>query len=217
VLDRQPDNAPARTALAEALLSQSSFHEAAEVARQVPVDGGCAAPSARAECFAALVAGSDRDVVGALERAAATDLPRAELELLAAWRTARNGDELPARLPAQAAPLLEVTLEALLRVQEVDAFGQLVPLVERVGLTWREQRELLASMYLRRGFLESAGDEWIRVCREREPDAAALVGLSQVALARELPEDALVFAREAQALDPGHQGAARLVAGLSGT
>jgi hypothetical protein len=114
-------------------------------------------------------------------------------------------------LPREAAPLLTATLEALLRVREVDAFGTLVPLVDRVGMPARERRELLASMYLRRGFLESAADEWIGAIQELGPDAPALTGLALVAAARELPEDALVFAREATALDPDDVRATLLV------
>jgi hypothetical protein len=111
-------------------------------------------------------------------------------------------------------PLLTATLEALLRVREVDSFGLLVPLAERTGLPLRETRELLASMYLRRGFLESAADEWIGVVQDFGPDARALTGLALVAAARELPEDALLFAREAHSLDPEHEGANLLVRNL---
>ena len=45
----------------------------------------------------------------------------------------------------------------------------------------RERRELLAAMYLRRGFLESAADEWIAAVQEDGADARALFGLAQVA------------------------------------
>jgi hypothetical protein len=106
------------------------------------------------------------------------------------------------------------TLEALLRVREVDAFASLVPLTERVGVPLREARELLASMYLRRGYVESAGDEWIGVVQDLGADARALTGLALVAAARDMREDALVFAREATALDPGHEAASLLVQNL---
>ena len=55
-------------------------------------------------------------------------------------------------------------------------------------------------MYLRRGFLESAGDEWVAAIQENGPDVAALIGLSQVAAARGLDEDAELLAGEARAL-----------------
>jgi hypothetical protein len=63
-------------------------------------------------------------------------------------------------------------------------------------------------MYLRRGFLDSAADEWIAACEQEGPDAPALVGLAQIALARGLSEDAKTFAEEALAIDPGN-GVAR--------
>jgi tetratricopeptide (TPR) repeat protein len=110
--------------------------------------------------------------------------------------------------------MLVTALEALLRVREVDAFGLLVPLADRVGLSARDRRELLASMYMRRGYLESAADEWITVIQELGPDAPALTGLALVAKARELPDDALVFAREARELDPGYAAASRLLSSL---
>jgi hypothetical protein len=91
-----------------------------------------------------------------------------------------------------------------------------VPALDRVGVPWRRRRELLASIYLRRGFLESAADEWIAVCEEAGPDGDALVGLARVAAARGLAEDALLFAQEAGALEPGRADAAGLVAHLAG-
>jgi hypothetical protein len=42
----------------------------------------------------------------------------------------------------------------------------------------------------------------------------ALTGLALVAAAREMPEDALVFAREASQLDPGYAEASRLLSNL---
>jgi hypothetical protein len=110
-------------------------------------------------------------------------------------------------LPAEAADALFVMLEALLRVVDVDAFASLVPLVDALAIPWRDRRERLATLYLRRGFLESAADEWIAVIQESQPDADALAGLSWVAVGRELPEDALLLAREALALDPAHPAA----------
>jgi hypothetical protein len=114
----------------------------------------------------------------------------------------------------QAAEMLMMSLEALLRVQEVDAFGLLVPLLDRVGISLRDRHELLASMYMRRGYLESAADEWISVIQELGADAPALTGLALVAKAREMPDDALVFAREARDMDPGYVAATRLVTSL---
>ena len=77
---------------------------------------------------------------------------------------------------------------------------------QRVALPERQRRELLATIYLRRGFLESAADEWIAVATT-QPDASAMLGLAQVALARGFDQDAIAFSAEAVALEPAFEGA----------
>ncbi|MBX5470336.1 MAG: tetratricopeptide repeat protein [Thermoleophilaceae bacterium] len=211
VLDKQPSSDAARVALAEALLSQKRWQEAAEAARGVLPESSHAAPACRAELFARIVSGDREGAERALAEAARGALPAGEVALFRAWHDAACGRPLPAALSGEAAPLLGVTLEALLRVQEVEAFAQLVPLVERIGLDRREQRELLASIYLRRGFLESAGDEWAAACEEHGPDARALLGLAQVAYARGREDDAVLFASTALELEPDNAGARRML------
>jgi tetratricopeptide (TPR) repeat protein len=213
VLEVQPDLASARVALAEALLSQERWIEAAETAAAVPAGDPLVAAARRTELFAHLVE-SQTDEAGTLLAAVSTDLPPAESALFSAWVAAAGDGELPASLPADAAPLLTATLEALLRTTQVDAFALLVPLTERVGIPMREVRELLGSMYLRRGYLESAADEWIAAVQDFGPDARALTGLALVATARDMREDAIELAREASVLDPGHEAASLLVRNL---
>ncbi|MEA2449463.1 MAG: hypothetical protein QOG63_1395 [Thermoleophilaceae bacterium] len=213
VLEQQPDLAPARVALAEAVLSQGRYDEAAELAATVPVGDPYALAARRSELFALLVSGATDAAAERIARAG-EDLMAADAQVFRAWHAAAAGEPLPAVLPQAAQPLLVTTLEALLRVQEIEPFALLVPLVERVGMPARDRRELLANMYLRRGFLESAADEWIAVVQELGPDAAALTGLALVAAARELPEDALIFAREARQLDPADEKASLLVRNL---
>lgn len=213
VLERQPASGAARAALAESLLSQGRYADAAEQAAAVAVDSACRPAALRTQATAALLAG-DAEAAGRL-LADGAGLPDDDRALFAAWLSRAQGEEGPSRLPAGSAELLTIVLEALLRLVEVDAFAQLVPLLERVGMPWRERRETLAAMYLRRGFLESAGDEWLGVCAEAGPDARALIGLAQVAYARGLSDDARVFAVEACALEPGHELAERLAARLA--
>ena len=59
-------------------------------------------------------------------------------------------------------------------------------------------REILATIYLRRGFLESAADEWIAALRAAGPDRAAGAGLAEVARGSGLDEEAELFLREAR-------------------
>jgi tetratricopeptide (TPR) repeat protein len=213
VLEQQPGSVPARVALAEAILSQARYEEAAAVAAEVGDDEPAVGAARRTELFGRLVSGDVDGAASVLARARA-NLPAGEAELFGAWLSAAQGSPLPESLPVQAAQMLMMSLEALLRVQEVDAFGLLVPLLDRVGISLRDRHELLASMYMRRGYLESAADEWISVIQELGADAPALTGLALVAKAREMPDDALVFAREARDMDPGYAAATRLVTSL---
>jgi tetratricopeptide (TPR) repeat protein len=218
LLERQPASGPARLALAEALLSQGRYAEAAQEAGAV--EGVFhAAAALRTQATSRLLAGDldgvSRMLDGKVEEDADTaSLLAGDRALFGAWLALARGEDPPASLPPGCAGLLTVVLEALLRLVEVDAFALLVGLLDRVGMPWRERREVLATMYLRRGFLESAGDEWIDVCTDAGPDVAALIGLAQVAYARGHEQDARVFAAEACALEPGHEVAQRLAARL---
>ena len=213
VLEHQPGSVPARVALGESLLTQGRYEAAAAEAALVPQGEPSAGAARRTEAFGLLVSGELEAAERVLERSR-EELQPGEPELFAAWLAAARGEALPEALPGQSAQILNTFLEALLRLREVDAFGLLVPLIERVGLSPRDRRELLASMYMRRGYLESAADEWISVVQELGPDAPALTGLALVAKAREMPDDALVFAREARALDPAYAAATQLLTSL---
>jgi glycosyltransferase involved in cell wall biosynthesis len=214
VLARQPDNDAVHVAIAEALLSQSRWAEAIEAARQVR-PGAFSPAAARSQLFGAVMAGDESAFADGAERARSAGVEPAHVQMFEAWREVENGGEPPQWLPLEAAPLLGTILEALLRVEEFDAFERIVPLVAAVPLPARERHELMALIYFRRGYLESAADEWVAACEEKGPDARALIGLAQVAYAREMPDDAVVFATEAQTIEPGHPGATRLLAALA--
>jgi tetratricopeptide (TPR) repeat protein len=208
----QPHNAGARVALAESLLSQRRWAEAAEAAAAVEDGAPFAGAARRTELFARIVAG-DAEAAERASLRGATDLAPGERAAYDAWREMAAGRPAPP-VPAESGPPLVVALEALLRVEEFDAVGPVLAALEHSALAPRSRRELLADVYLRRGFLESAADEWIAACDERGPDADALVGLAQVAWARGFREDAVVFAREAEAMDPAHPRARGLAARL---
>jgi hypothetical protein len=80
---------------------------------------------------------------------------------------------------------------------------------------WRDKRERLAGVYLRRGFVDLAADEWLSVCEAEGADAPAMIGLAQVAWAKGLAEDAVAFAEEAQAIDPNDPTAGLLAERLA--
>lgn len=211
VVEAQPGNGGARLALVETLLSTKRYAEAVAAAATVADDDAFAAAAARSELFARVLAGELDD--DAMPRAARRGLPAAELDLFAGWRLHLNplsgnncrhsrsaAAPYPALDPAVLGPLATM-LEALLRVEEFEAFEALLPALAATGLPGRRRHSILAEIYLRRGFLESAADEWAASCEEEGPDVEALGGLARVAAARGLTEDAEIFEKGAAELD----------------
>jgi len=198
-LAAQPAAHAARVILAEAVLSTGDLAGAREEAEQVPADAACADAAARTVLFCRLTAG---EPVGdaAFDAAAVAGLPQPELAALRAWRDAAVPGAAAAALPGAAGPPVVLMLDVLARLGEFDAFERLAPVLDLVDAPWRERREALARLYLRRGFLESAADEWIAVVEQEGPDARALEGLSEVARERGFDEDAVALADEARAL-----------------
>ncbi len=199
VLAAQPGADAARIALAEAQLSAGDLAAAATTALAVAADAPHGPTAAQTALFARLAAGTEQvllDEAFAYARAAGMD--SAQLTVFAAWR---GGDTAPAKVPAAAAPLLTVMLEALARLEDFDGFERLAGVVELLDLPWREQRELLAGVYYRRGFLESAANEWFGVVeRLGGPDERALLGMALLAEAQGLHEDARTLRDEAASL-----------------
>jgi tetratricopeptide (TPR) repeat protein len=194
VLEAQPANAHARVALAETVLAQGRFADAAAIAAAVDAEAPCAAAAQRTELFARLTDGTPADAHGALA------LPDEERAVFASWQAVCSGATAPAGLPSAAAAPILIMLDALARLQAFDAFADLVAVLETVAIPWRRCREALADLYLRHGYADSAAEEWLAICERDGIDAAALRGMAAVAIARGFDEDAQVFAAEAEAL-----------------
>jgi glycosyltransferase involved in cell wall biosynthesis len=198
VLGAQPAAHAARVALAEALLSQGRLDEAAQAALEVPADAPHGPFAAHTALFARLAGGADAATLdAAFAHAREARLAPAELTAFEAWR---SGAAASGSVPAEAAPLVAVMLEALARLHDFDGFERLAGVAEALALPWRERRELLAIVYLRRGFLDSAAAEWIGAVEREGADPRALLGLAAVAEARGLHDDAQVFRAEAREL-----------------
>ncbi len=213
VLAEQPQSSRARVALGEVLLSQRRYAEAAEVLAELGGSDPLALRASRTELCARIAGGDGAGAGAALERARAAGMPAAELELMLAWQQISSNGHGSISIAREAVERLAHTLETLLRVQDFAAFEAMLGLLELAPLSARERRELIAGMYLRRGFLASAADEWMAVCRE-QPDSRALLGLARVALARGMEREATEFADAAHARDPADEEAARLLAEL---
>lgn len=189
----------ARLALAETLLSRSAFEDALDEVVKIDAGTPVGAMAARSGLFAALapVQPLPAEIVRAREYAVRAQMPDAELALFDMWA---NGTENRAALNPAAAPLIVVMLEALARVEAFDAFERLVLVLQALDLPERERREMLAGVYLARGFLEMAAGEWIEVVEAFGPDRRAMNGLALVAELQGLDEDAAIFRQEAEAL-----------------
>jgi tetratricopeptide (TPR) repeat protein len=200
VLQARPGSDAARVLLVETLLLQDRLGDAlVEAALVAP--GATREPAAlRHAAFAGLAAGLPVDDV--LARAADV-LPAAEHALFCAWA----GRDVS--LAPSAADLALTMLNALARLERFEAFEALAAVFERIGLPWRERREQLARLYVRRGFLQSAADEWMAVVERSGPDADALRGLAVVAAEMGMEEDAAIFAADAEALEGAVAGAVR--------
>jgi tetratricopeptide (TPR) repeat protein len=209
VIERQPASAAARVALGETLLYQRRYADGAAEVSKVAETDTLAPVAVRSELFGLLAAGELGAVPDVLERATRAGLDPAERSLFASWLGRAQGATDTPRAPLGAVPLLATMLEALLRVQDFETFETLHPLLAESELEERERRELLASIYLRRGYLKSAAREWMTVC-EQAPDLRALIGLARVSHAHGLPQAAATFAQQALSLDPT-SGAARAV------
>jgi tetratricopeptide (TPR) repeat protein len=211
VLERQPASAQARVALAEVLLYTRRYAEAVTAAGELSPDSGLAAVACRSELFGRLAGGDLEGFPASRERALSARLASSDLAVFDGWAALARGEQPAVGLTLASLPLLATILEALLRVQEFDSFEQLLALLASSDLAVREQRELLATLYLKRGFNASAAREWMAVC-EQEPDVRALLGLARVAERQDMPEDIGVFAGEALRLDPSCEPARALLA-----
>jgi hypothetical protein len=200
VLAAQPGAHAARIALAEAQLSAGDLAGAATTALVVPADAPHGPAAAQTVLFARLAGGAEGALLDeAFGYAHAAGVDPAQLAVFVAWR---GGDDAARdRVPAAAAPLVAVMLEALARLEDFDGFERLAGVVELLDLPWRDQRELLAGVYYRRGFLESAANEWFGVVeRLGGPDERALLGMALLAEAQGLDDDARTLRDEAATL-----------------
>jgi tetratricopeptide (TPR) repeat protein len=212
-LEAAPADTRSRTGLAELLLGRGVWDEAAELAAAVPADDPYGGLAVRIE-LCCLIGRADAETVQAvLGRAARAGLSAAEGAVFETWAAIAQGATDTTPVPVAGAPMLSVVLETLLRGADGERFVALLPALERSQLARREQRELLAQMYLKHGLIDRAAQEWIAVASET-PDVRSLVGLAQIAMAQGMAEDAANFASGALELDPASIQAQALLSAL---
>jgi tetratricopeptide (TPR) repeat protein len=201
----------ARLALSEALIAERRYPEAVAALEGVAEDGAHERAVCRLELFARIADGAPDGLEEAFDRARAVGVRPSEIELFEGWRDLLLGGRTERRPSIAATKRLLGMLETLLTAQDFEGFELLLGLLAGSPLKERERREALAEMYLRRGFLASAAEEWMAVCNEA-PDAPALLGLSRVALAQGMQRESEDFASAALELDPESEAAAALLA-----
>jgi hypothetical protein len=199
-----------RVALAELLLRRGAYAEAVRHAALVPENDAFASLACRLELCGQIAAGDTSQARAAMARAARVGLPAVERDVFSAWTEIAEGGPAPTGLPAAGMALLGTILELLLCAGDAARFDQLVPVLQHSELAVREQRELLAGMYLAHGHGGLAAQQWMAICHEA-PDSRALLGLAGVAAAHGMPQDAVNFATGALELDPECTAARRLL------
>jgi tetratricopeptide (TPR) repeat protein len=211
--DAAPANTQARASLAELLLRRGAWDEAAELAGAVPADDPYAGLAVRIE-LCSRVGRTDAETIQAvLGRAKRAGLSAAESAVFETWAAIAQGAADTPPVAVAGAPLLGVILETLLRGADGERFVALLPALERSQLPRREQRELLAQMYLKAGLVDRAAQEWLAAASEA-PDVRSMLGLAQIALAQGLTEDAANFTAAALELDPASAQAKTLLRSL---
>ena len=155
----------------------------------------------------------EETVQATLQRASSAGLSAAEGAVFETWAAIAQGATDTKPVSVAGAPLLAVILETLLNGADGERFVALLPALEQSQLARREQRELLAQMYLKHGLIDRAAQEWITVASEA-PDLRSMVGLAQVALAQGMIEDATNFATAALELEPASAQAKALLSSL---
>jgi tetratricopeptide (TPR) repeat protein len=209
-LDGVPSATPVRVALAELLLRRGAYAEAAEHATMVPDDDPFASLACRLELCGLIAAGATTQARSTMARTAWVRLPAVERDVFAAWIELTEGGPVATGLPAAGMALVGTILELLLASGDAARFDQLVPALQHSELAVREQRELLAGMYLAHGHGGLAAQQWMAICQEA-PDSRALLGLARIAAAHGMPEDAANFATGALELDQECTGARQLL------
>ena len=180
VLEAQPANAHARVALAETLLAQGRFADAAADAAAVDPEAPCAAAAQRTELFALLTDGTP-----GRRPARAVALPDEERAVFAAWQAVRSGAAAPAALPAAGRGARSSSCSTRWRACRPSMPSRTSwPCSRPSPCPWRERRQALAELYLRHGYADSAAEEWLAACEQGGVDAPALRGLAAVAVAR---------------------------------
>jgi tetratricopeptide (TPR) repeat protein len=211
-LEASPGLCTARIGRAELLLAQGKADEAIDVIAQVSALDPMAALAARTWFLALVVAGRTHELdvpMGMI--ASAEHLPLGVRTVYTAWHAKVTGGLAVLPPDPSAADQIAVNLEALARLEAVEAFEALVELLPQALPDERARHLLLGRIYLRRSFADMAGEEYMYVAQQFGPDPEVLTGLGKVATMKEMWDDAVVFLRESLDMNPEQADARKLL------
>ncbi|MCW2974493.1 MAG: glycosyltransferase [Thermoleophilia bacterium] len=219
VLTPNPTHSGALIARAELRLAQRDFEAAYTDAMTIDPLDIVASRAAQAAFLAAVVQEDADRMASSLERiATAQELPAAERAVYVAWKELATGasDGVTALVPTEPAAGMTVlrNLEALAKLEATDQFEVLHPLLAQVQPDDRLRHLQLAELYLRRQFVDMAGEEYMEYVQRFGPDPVSLTGLGKVATMKEMWEDAEILLGESLGLDPEQPDASRLLTAI---
>ena len=139
------------------------------------------------------------------------DLDRMEAKLRASIQDKLISDT---RIELGDTPALSTLLDELLAAQRFEAFEVVLRSWELVALDVGDRDDILARIYLGRGFVDSAAELWSRAWEERQ-DARAVIGFARIHAHQGDTRAARELAGEALALDPGLEEARDVLASLA--
>lgn len=119
----------------------------------------------------------------------------------------------PGQVPLTEAQALSTLLDELLAEQRFAAFETVLRAWDAVALDTGDRDEILARIYLGRGFVDSAAELWSRAWEDRQ-DSRAVVGFARIHARQGDAEAARELAGEALELDPTLLEAQELLASL---
>jgi glycosyltransferase involved in cell wall biosynthesis/predicted Zn-dependent protease len=198
-----------RVGLAEALLTQHRYADVETESGDLAAGTTAFVAMQRSRVLAALLRGDEvalGDALGKLEGAASED----ELAALRALHEALSGG--PVELLARGTvPFLLQQLDALVRLEEFEAFERALPLLDAAIENPAVAAVVLGELYLARGFYRLAGDHALKALDSGANDARTLALLGKSAVAEGLFADALPILEACLELDPNQTAVAQLL------
>jgi tetratricopeptide (TPR) repeat protein len=208
-LEKGRQHPATRVGLAETLLTQHRYADVEAEAGELASGTTAFLAIQRSRILAALLAGDEAvltDAFAKLETGASPD----ELTALRALHQALTGHTVE-HLPQTTVPVLLRLLDALVRLEEFEAFEKAVSLIDAAIEDPALAAVTLGELYLARGFYSLAGDLALKALDSGAQDARTLALLGKSAVAEGLFADALPILEASLELDPSQTTVAQLV------